>query len=963
MSLREPTVWPFRRDPRFRAVRAATYRQLQLNHGIEAGNHLELAYQREGSLRTLDELIGQWARVVAETPLGNVNYGPVRVRLSNAHYNRYWRTGSVDDLVAAIEWAEDAIDYGGIRGVERADLHGELSVAYIHRHEHLGDPADLGRAIERAEYAIADLEGDAESSGHRFNSLAVAHWTRAGVNGGRADIEAALVAVRRAVEAGPADHAQFPGWVANLGMAYRIRYERTGDPADLRSAIEEGERALALKLDTGEAPVLQLAGVSRAYRARYERTGALDDLATALEHGEAAVAGVPADFRARDSLFSNLAIAYRRRFERTGDASDVDLSIQWGERAVDATAAGHHNLAGRQANLADTFLSRFRATGAETDLAAAIELAELALAVDHVDRAEHLSVHGAAHLARYLAGRELADLDRAVALTEEALALTPADSPGRARQLTNLAAAYRELPELPAHAATTLVEQAARLETAPPVWQVRAAWAAGDVLRAAGHAEPAAALLRQAIERLPAVAPRELGRSDAEDLLGRHHGLVSEAIAAQLTVGDVEAALTVAEQGRGVLLSAQLDTRTDLTDLAQTRPDLAEEFRELRAALNVVPADDDRATRLRAAELRRELAARWDTLLERIRAVPAHEGFLGTLPVADLRAAAGDGVVVVVNAASDRSDALVLRADGVTAVRLPDLTLADVRQHAAELTAAVTTTGWTGLLARRRVVPAVVDWLRDTVAAPIRTATGVADRLWWVPTGLLSLFPLHTVSDAVSSYAPTIRALKHARQQPAPTIRRRLTVSLAHTPGQPDLPGTISESAMLSVRHPDTVRLAEESATTEGVLAALPDAVWAHFACHAVHDSAAPSSSGLLLHDGLLPVTRIGALRLAGAELAYLSACSTAQGSWQHADEVIHLSSAFQLAGYRHVVGTLWPVDDAVASAAAHRFYELLPDTLTAGSAAATLHRVVAELRTAHPDRADLWTPFIHSGP
>jgi CHAT domain-containing protein len=46
---------------------------------------------------------------------------------------------------------------------------------------------------------------------------------------------------------------------------------------------------------------------------------------------------------------------------------------------------------------------------------------------------------------------------------------------------------------------------------------------------------------------------------------------------------------------------------------------------------------------------------------------------------------------------------------------------------------------------------------------------------------------------------------------------------------------------------------------------------------------------------------------LKGAKLAYLSACSTAENKIdQLADEVIHLASAFQVAGFRHVAGAMW---------------------------------------------------------
>lgn len=152
-------------------------------------------------------------------------------------------------------------------------------------------------------------------------------------------------------------------------------------------------------------------------------------------------------------------------------------------------------------------------------------------------------------------------------------------------------------------------------------------------------------------------------------------------------------------------------------------------------------------------------------------------------------------------------------------------------------------------------------------------------------------------------------------------------------------------------------------ATTSEVLAALPTATWAHFACHASADLTAPSLGGLRLYDDTLPIPDISRLQLSHAELAYLSACSTAHRGVRHADECIHLASAFQLAGFRHVVASLWPLSDHVATSAAHAFYGHLPAHHAADHTATALHRVTRELRTQYPDRPDLWAPLIHSGP
>jgi CHAT domain-containing protein len=152
----------------------------------------------------------------------------------------------------------------------------------------------------------------------------------------------------------------------------------------------------------------------------------------------------------------------------------------------------------------------------------------------------------------------------------------------------------------------------------------------------------------------------------------------------------------------------------------------------------------------------------------------------------------------------------------------------------------------------------------------------------------------------------------------------------------------------------------DADARYDAVLSALADCGWAHFACHAISDPLSPSDSRLLLYDRSLAVRDISKLRLQNAELAFLSACSTARGSAQLADEAIHIASAFQLAGYRHVVGTLWPVLDATAARLTQGFYERHHRGV---SPAEALHAVVRELRAAQPLAPSAWAAHIHAGP
>ena len=138
-----------------------------------------------------------------------------------------------------------------------------------------------------------------------------------------------------------------------------------------------------------------------------------------------------------------------------------------------------------------------------------------------------------------------------------------------------------------------------------------------------------------------------------------------------------------------------------------------------------------------------------------------------------------------------------------------------------------------------------------------------------------------------------------------------------------------------------------------------------HFACHGSADSLDPSDSALWLGAEKLEKLTVNDLRPLNhklAQLAYLSACSTAEnGARSLVDESIHLASTFQLLGFRHVVGTLWGADDGASVAVAARFYERLLQRPEPHSAVArALHHAVMDCKSKDSFN---WVPFIHVGP
>jgi CHAT domain-containing protein len=267
----------------------------------------------------------------------------------------------------------------------------------------------------------------------------------------------------------------------------------------------------------------------------------------------------------------------------------------------------------------------------------------------------------------------------------------------------------------------------------------------------------------------------------------------------------------------------------------------------------------------------------------------------------------------------------------------------------------------------------------DHLGIPGSNRSAELSRLWWCPAGDLVLLPLHaagrqdgtgrSVPDlVVSSYTPTLRALLQARTRPAVTRAeaRMLVVGMPHTPGAGSLPQALREIELLASRFPqNTLLLIGEDATRASVLDAMAHSSLAHFACHGTTELTDPSTSSLMLTDGPLTVADVLNQRFGTSELAFLSACRTAaSGGAYISDEPVHLASALQLAGYRHVIGTLWPVRDTVAAWTAGRFYAALSQYGKDNRHIAhALNDAVQQLRHQYPDQPELWAAYVHIGP
>ena len=139
-----------------------------------------------------------------------------------------------------------------------------------------------------------------------------------------------------------------------------------------------------------------------------------------------------------------------------------------------------------------------------------------------------------------------------------------------------------------------------------------------------------------------------------------------------------------------------------------------------------------------------------------------------------------------------------------------------------------------------------------------------------------------------------------------------------------------------------------------------------HFATHAYVDDRSPFDSGLVLSipeelaegrdNGLLQVWEIfESLRL-DADLVVLSACETGIGEIRGGEGIIGLTRAFQYAGARSVLASLWRVEDEATAELMQRFYRHLRSGKAKDEAlrAAQLELIRSPLRV--PDGRGGWT-------
>ena len=243
-----------------------------------------------------------------------------------------------------------------------------------------------------------------------------------------------------------------------------------------------------------------------------------------------------------------------------------------------------------------------------------------------------------------------------------------------------------------------------------------------------------------------------------------------------------------------------------------------------------------------------------------------------------------------------------------------------------------------------------------------------AKRLIIVPDRYLHAVPFAAlVNPATGRYLVedfTISVAANASQRRSAPSRSgtALIIGDPTSNGTQSLPEAAREAEAIAAMYRSATVLIGDRATRSHFIAAARNCGIIHYAGHARSDSGSSFGSLRLVSDddaraGDLDAADIARMPLQHGPLVVLAACGTIRGDSDHVEGMPSVARAFLAAGARGVVGTLWEIDDDIASQLFRRFHEQFSRGASAaealrGAQIALLHS--GDTRLQHPST---WAP------
>ncbi|HEY3324952.1 MAG TPA: CHAT domain-containing protein [Planctomycetota bacterium] len=224
--------------------------------------------------------------------------------------------------------------------------------------------------------------------------------------------------------------------------------------------------------------------------------------------------------------------------------------------------------------------------------------------------------------------------------------------------------------------------------------------------------------------------------------------------------------------------------------------------------------------------------------------------------------------------------------------------------------------------------------LYDLLWQPIAGQLKAGERVCIIPHQLLHYVPFQALHDGsqflISKhellYSPSGSALVAAAHIDSAQAQE-LSVHDPILSPDPNSPFHVTETATIQKLFPTAAVFLSEKATLGAFKSSCPKSGILHVSSHGFFDRWIPARSGLIFSktssdDGVLRASDVYGMSLDHVGLVVMSACVSSVGEFGEGDEMTGLTRAFQVAGARSVIGSLWPVPNDATTKLMGFFYE-----------------------------------------
>ncbi|KAI1385984.1 CHAT domain-containing protein [Hypoxylon trugodes] len=991
----------------------------------------EILYNQNYATDDLNRSIAFARDAVRKTSSEHLKRGYIMTHLSACLQASFDKKNEWEVIKEALSLAHAALELTPKGHPDRPRCLGTLA-AWCHTYYRIDEDSEpnieeLNIAVNLAKESVATISQDDDNTPARLTGLAEILLSRVDLTGSRKDLEEAIENAERATSISPPDTSSA---FFQLARARFKLYEKTENFQDLQAAVEKGREAVKDIPQNHPDYVVRAIGLTKYLHCLSEWTqqlgpiqeafdlaiavinitpktsagypyhvlclalfslgrakinGSLEDTENTIKSLKELLGELPPGHHLQSDCLANLSTAYRQLFENQGDLSEakyLDEAVDYARSALSISSTKGLPSNSNATILAGCLSARFVKGKNPEDIEEAIRLVRGAISTTS-HTVENVRNHiNCINLAAYLQKKAEAtgkndDLDEAIKESKRLLDNIPAEYSSRFALEDNLASSLlrRNKSKQDQEAAIALRTKVANSSEVPCHYRIRSALLASEAIVELPN-EPFQRtwtriydLMEKCVKLLPQLSRPTLAAS-----------------AALLADKGPVRALELLEQSRGILADLRWGARTDLSRLNELHPQLAGDFKKLQEELDT-PSVNFMAQSIAQVNERRVAGQKFEEILSTIRGQEGFGQFLLPPPPPrgeELKAAASNGPVIVINVSQIKCDAFIIERSGIRTLHLESLKYEEIEKYVKIITSIRKDSARTP---SRGKPLEILEWLWDTTVGPVLNYLSLTKpipegkplpRVWWVPTDILSFLPLHAagyhrpnaqgrrntaMDSVVSSYSPSVKALLHIRStyassdlpNPHFAANKALLNSMAVTPGgYSDLRFAEEEAeGAYEILRPHITSLHIRTPMKDDIMGILKTFTIWHFAGHGEPCTSDPSKSALLLKDGEenpLTFTDLVSLKSQSTEtwLAYLSACSTGDNPvTKLQNETVHLISACQLAGFRHAIGSLWEVSDQYSADVAKTFYAAIINDgrLSDNGIAYALHAATKALR------------------